>query len=362
MSCPKRIAHGPCGAMWEGLCEVEGEQPCAFVELMAQESSRTKGFDKGFAHNLSDANAESDCALQSLSPSLPDSTSSTFAKKLNAGQFVVTGEVAPPHGVNCSEMLESIRTWKPVVDAINITDNQGATLHLSSLAASRMALDEGIESIFQQTCRDRNRLALQSDLLAAHTLGLRNFLAVTGDNPPHDASVRRMFDLSSTQLLQLASNLNKGANMDGQSIGEPTTFYLGAAAFLDVEPWDAQLARIAQKIEAGARFFQTQAIMDIDKVAPRIEQVQALGAKVIPGVLLLKTPRVITFINNRLEGLHVPEVLKRRIESADDFLAEAIDIAVEQARMIAEVADGIHIMPLGEDEAGIEVIKRAGIR
>jgi len=259
-------------------------------------------------------------------------------------------------------MLASIRMWKSVSDAVNITDNQGATLHLSSLAASRMALDEGVESIFQQTCRDRNRLALQSDLLAAHTLGLRNFLAVTGDNPAHDASVRRMFDLNSTQLLQMARGLNNGVNMEGKPIGEPTAFYLGAAAFLDVEPWEAQFARIAQKIDAGAQFFQTQAIMDIDKVAPRIKQVQELGAKVIPGVLLLKTPRVIAFINSRLEGLHVPATLARRIEAASDPLAEAIDIAVEQAQMIAEVADGIHVMPLGEDGAGIEIIRRAGIR
>jgi len=341
--------------MWEGNCDVLGDEPCVF----ARETVGSVPFVPPYQNGT-----EGTDPTVSLDPAIPSQEGelNSFAEKVEGGYFVVTGEVAPPAGVDCTAMIASLRAWAPVCDAVNITDNQGASLRLSSLAASRIALDEGVESIFQQTCRDRNRLALQSDLLAAHMLRLRNFLAVTGDNPAADSTVRRMFDLNSTQLLELASSLNRGVALDGTPIGEPTAFYLGAAAFLDAEPWDAQLARIAQKVEAGARFFQTQAVMDTDKMASRIEQIQSLGAKVIPGVLLLKDTRVIEFINARLEGLYVPDSLTKHIEAASDPLAEAIDIAVEQARMIAEVADGIHMMPLGEDEIGIEVIQRAGIR
>jgi 5,10-methylenetetrahydrofolate reductase len=344
--------------------------------LTASKIDEVKNSENGFAHSvcrgslrssphqspLPDAKSES--ALQSLptpSPHPTPSHPSIFAEKLHKGQFVVTGEVAPPKGVDCSAMIASIQTWAPICDAVNITDNQGANLHLSSLAASRIALEEGVESIFQQTCRDRNRLALQSDLLAAHMFGLRNFLAVTGDNPSTQSSVRRMFDLNSTQLLKLASGLNHGVDYEGNPIGEATSFYLGAAAFLDAEPWDAQLARIYQKIEAGAQFFQTQAVMDVEKAIPRIEQIQRLGAKVIPGVLLLKNSKVIGFINNRLEGLHVPTDLASRIASASDPFAEAIEIAIEQTQALAEVADGIHIMPLGEDSAGVVIAQSIGL-
>jgi len=356
--------------MWEGVCEVLGDEPCVFAGVTQTDAVDRDEFSSPTAasEKLSRSTASSNThmaertAHQADDTSLGEPKNMTFRQKVERGQFVITGEVAPPTGVDCTAMIASIRTWAPVCDAVNITDNQGATLHLSSMAAAVMARGVGVESIFQQTCRDRNSLALQSDLLAAHTLGLRNFLAVTGDNPKSDSPVRRMFDLNSTQLLHVASDLNRGVAMDGTSIGEPTAFYLGAAAFLDAEPWEAQRARIAQKIEAGAQFFQTQAIMDTEKAAARIEQVQQMGAAVIAGVLLLKSPAIIDFIDRRLEGLHVHDALARRIRSAADPLAESIEIAVEQAAMIAEVADGIHVMPLGDDEAGIEIIRRANIR
>lgn len=292
-------------------------------------------------------------------------TENIFRAKLEAGEFVVTGEVAPPRGVNCSSLLKAVETFSPVADAINITDNQGATLHLSSLAASRMVLEAGLEPIFQQTCRDRNRLALQSDLLAAWTLGLENFLAVTGDSPhsgDHPQS-KGVFDIDSTQLLRVASALNNGTDMNGKLLdGESTDFFIGAAAFPEAEPWAIQKRRIAQKIEAGAQFFQTQAIMDVDVFAPRIAEIQEMGAKVIVGVLLLKSPSVIRFINTKLAGLMVPDHLAEKIIAADDPFAESVALAVEQAKVVAEIADGIHIMPLGANEAAVEILKQAHIR
>lgn len=288
-----------------------------------------------------------------------------FRNRLEAGEFVVTSEVAPPRGTDYARMLGAVAALGPVSDAINITDNQGATLHLSSLAASRLTLEMGYEPIFQQTCRDRNRLALQSDLLAAWSLGLENVLMVAGDSPHHGdhPDARGVFDLNSTQLIGVANRLNEGADMNGARLeGDPTDFFVGAAAFPEEELWDFQLGRIEEKVAAGARFFQTQAIMDMDLFARRLEEVKSFGAKVIPGILLLKNLKVINFINAKLPGLTVPVELERRIAAADNQLEEAIQIAIEQARIVREIADGVHIMPLGANDAAVRILREAGIR
>jgi 5,10-methylenetetrahydrofolate reductase len=283
---------------------------------------------------------------------------SRLKELLAGGRFVVTGELAPPLGTDLSAMRASVETLAPVCDAVNVTDNQGASLHLSSLAASRVVLDMGQEPIFQQTCRDRNRLALQSDLLAAWTLGLENLLAVTGDDP----QAKGVFDLDSTQLVQMAAGFNAGHDMQGRPLKGGTDLFIGAAMFPEAEPWDIQQARIEEKIAAGVRFFQTQAIFDMAKLERATELAHAHGAKVIAGVLVLRSPRVIRFINERLAGLMVPDHIAARIEGAEDAAAEAVVLATEQAREIARIADGIHIMALGHDAAVPEIVREAGIR
>lgn len=289
---------------------------------------------------------------------------SRLRRMLEAGEFVVTGEIAPPLGTDLTAMRASIEMLAPVCDAINVTDNQGASLHLSSLAASRVVLEMGAEPIFQQTCRDRNRLALQSDLLAAWTLGLENLLAVTGDDPRSGdhPEAKGVFDLDSTQLAQVVSGFNAGHDMKGRPLKGGTDFLIGAAMFPEAEPWEIQQARIEEKIAAGVRFFQTQAIFDIDRLARATEVAHDAGAKVIAGILVLRSPRVIRFINERLAGLMVPEHIAVRIEGAEDAAVEAVLLAAEQAREIAQVADGVHIMALGLDSAVPTIIRGAGIR
>lgn len=278
---------------------------------------------------------------------------SRLRELLEAGEFVVTGEVAPPHGTDYSEMLASVERLSPYCHALNVTDNQGATLHLSSLAASRAVLDAGSIPIFQQTCRDRNRLALQSDLLAAWTLGLENVLIVTGDDPRggDHPQAKGVFDLDSTQLLAVARGMNEGVDMNGSALTGPTDFYLGGAMFPEAEPWEIQLERTIQKIEAGAQFFQTQAVMDIDKFARAAEALEPYGVKLIAGVLLLKSGRVVDFINEKLAGLMVPDAIGDRIKSASDPYAESVALATEQVRELRQIAHGVHIMPLGADDA-----------
>ncbi|KAF0208524.1 MAG: methylenetetrahydrofolate reductase [Actinomycetota bacterium] len=277
---------------------------------------------------------------------------------LERGEFVVTGEIAPPLGTDLAAMRQSIETIGPYCHAINITDNQGASLHLSSLAASRIALEMGYEPIFQQTCRDRNRLALQSDLLAAWTLGLENVLIVTGDDPRSGdhPQAKGVFDLDSTQLLEVASAMNAGTDMLGRPLKGSTDFFMGAAMFPEAEPWDIQLLRAERKVEAGARFFQTQAIFDLAKLERTVAVMRPLGVKVIAGVIVLRSARAVDFINNRLAGLMVPDDIVARIKGASDVAIEAVALATEQVRAIRDIADGVHIMTLGLDSAVPQIL------
>ena len=290
---------------------------------------------------------------------------SAFRDALSRGEFVITGEVAPPHGTDYSAMLESVRKLSPLCHAVNVTDNQGATLHLSSLAASRVVLDNGngCEPIFQQTCRDRNRLALQSDLLAAWTLGLENVLVVTGDDPRGGVhpKAKGVFDLDSTQLMQVTRGMNEGVDMNGTALSGATGFFIGGALFPEAEPWEIQLERALEKVEAGARFFQTQAVTDTDKFARATEALRPAGAKLIAGILLFKSARVIKFINERLAGLMVPEWIAERVTAAQDPYEESIAIAIEQAGELRDIADGVHIMPLGSDDAVPRILQGAGL-
>jgi len=221
----------------------------------------------------------------------------------------------------------------------------------------------GCEPIFQQTCRDRNRLALQSDLLAAWTLGLENVLVVTGDDPRggDHPKAKGVFDLDSTQLMEVTAGMNAGVDMNGVALDGGTDFFIGGALFPEAEPWEFQLERALQKIEAGAVFFQTQAVTDVEKFARAADALRPTGAKLIAGVLLLKNPRVIKFINERLAGLMIPEHISDRIASAADPLAESIALATEQVRELRGIADGVHIMPLGADDAVATILEGAGL-
>jgi methylenetetrahydrofolate reductase (NADPH) len=288
---------------------------------------------------------------------------SRLREALEAGRFVVTGEISPPRGTDTAAMVRTAGVLSPPCLALNVTDNQGANLHLSSLAASRSLLDAGFEPIFQQTCRDRNRLALQSDLLAASAMGIDDLLVVTGDDPRSGdhPQAKGVFDLDSTQLLQIASGMNDGHDMLGRDLDGATSFFMGGALFPEAEPWDIQLMKAEKKVDAGARFFQTQAVFDLDKLARATEAMHDAGAYVIAGILLLRSPRVVRFINEKLAGLEVPEHIAARIQGAGDAAAEAVELAVEQAAACRDICDGVHLMPLGLDAAVAEIVGRAGL-
>ncbi|MBA4371197.1 MAG: 5,10-methylenetetrahydrofolate reductase [Coriobacteriaceae bacterium] len=282
---------------------------------------------------------------------------------LARGEFVVTGEVAPPVGTDVAAMRRSAETLGPHCHALNVTDNQAATLHLASLGACRLVLEWGFEPVFQQTCRDRNRLALQSDLLAASALGITNVLLLTGDDPRwgDHPEAKAVFDIDSTQLVRAAAGLNAGRDMHGDELTGATDLFIGAAVFPEAEPWDIQLARAVQKVDAGVEFFQTQAIFDTDALERAVAALRPRGVKVIAGVILLRSVRTIDFINERVAGLMVPEAVRERVAGAADPKEEAVALAIEQVRAIRGIADGVHIMPLGLDGVVPRILAEAGL-
>ncbi len=284
---------------------------------------------------------------------------SQLQKKLEAGGFVITAEVCPPKGCDCSEFLDKARSLAGIVDAINVTDNQGANMRISPLAAAALLVREGIEPIYQITCRDRNRLALQSDLLGAATLGIVNVLALTGDHisfGDHTAG-KPVFDLDSVQLLQTMTSLGGGADMNGSPLHGTPHFYSGAAAAPAAEPFALTVIKLEKKVTAGARFLQTQAIFNPEKLRAFREAVAPLNVKVIAGILLLKSAGMARFINRNIPGLTVPNQLIDELASAADPLATGIAIAGRLAADCRPYCDGLHFMAMGREDVIPEILK-----
>lgn len=273
--------------------------------------------------------------------------------KLDNGQFVITAEVCPPKGCDCTVFLAKARAMAPVVDAINVTDNQGSHMRISPLAASAMLIREGIEPIFQLTCRDRNRLALQSELLGAAALGIRNVLALTGDHLSFGdhKGAKPVFDLDSVQLLQTITQLNSGTDLSGKKLHGVPSFYAGAAAAPQAEPFELSVVKLRKKAAAGAFFLQTQAVFDSEHFQKFATIARQLDLKTIAGILLLKSAAMARFINANIPGLKVPELIIAELEASSDPAATGLEIACRTAREIRDCIDGIHIMAMGREEA-----------
>ena len=280
----------------------------------------------------------------------------------SAGKFVVTSEVAPPKGTDVREMIENAELLKPRVDAINITDQQSSVMRLGSLAASQMLKARGIEPVFQMTCRDRNRIALQSDLLSAWALGIENVLCLTGDHVAlgdfPDAGA--VFDLDSVSLLAAAKRLNGGRDMGDNELSGSPDFCLGAVVTPGADPLEPQLIKMEKKIAAGAEFFQTQAVFDAEAFARFMEHAKPLGVPVMAGIILLKSPGMARFMNANVAGVHVPEGLIDEMAGAEDRPAKSVEIAARLVREVAGICQGVHIMPLGWEKRVPEVLEAAG--
>lgn len=283
---------------------------------------------------------------------------SSLSGKMAAGRFVITAELAPPRGSDMTAFVKMAQFVAPHVDAINVTDNQGANMRMTPLVAAALLLREGIEPIMQITCRDRNRLALQSDLLGAAALGVRNLLALTGDDigcGDHRQG-RAVFDLDSVLLLRTIQALNGGQDMNGKALDGNTSFFAGAAAAPEVEPFAVTRPKLAKKSAAGARFFQTQAFFDPQRLAIFCSEVHPLNVKVIAGILVLKSAKMADFINRNIPGLKIPAAVVERLACADNPAAEGVRIAAELALQSREICAGVHLMAMGRDEVVPEIV------
>jgi methylenetetrahydrofolate reductase (NADPH) len=284
---------------------------------------------------------------------------SKLQQKLDAGQFVITAEVCPPKGCACAEFLEKAGKLRECVDAVNVTDNQGANMRISPLAAAALLVREGIEPVFQITCRDRNRMALQSELLGAAALGVVNVLALTGDHISFGdhRQAKPVFDLDSVQLLETITGLAAGRDLAGHPLHGAPSFFLGAAAAPEAEPFPLTLFKLEKKAAAGARFFQTQAVFNPEKLASFRAATGHLGVKTIAGILLLKSAGMARYINERIPGLTVPADLVAELENAPEPLAKGVEIARRLAAEARPFCDGLHIMAMGREDLIPEIIE-----
>lgn len=270
-------------------------------------------------------------------------------EKISAKKFIVTSEVAPPKGVDVSEVIAEAELIKSRVDAINVTDLQSSVMRLGSLAFSRLLFEKGINPIFQLTCRDRNRLALQSDILSAFVLGIRDILVLTGDHQSlgDHPQAKGVFDLDSVQLISVIRQLEKGADMVGKKLNASPKFCVGAVVNPGADSLEPEIIKMEKKIEAGAEFFQTQGVFDIDKFKLFRDKTKHIKVPVFAGIILLKSAKMAQFMNANVAGINVPDAFIRRMEQTQDKVKESIDITVSLIKELKPLCDGVHLMPLG---------------
>jgi methylenetetrahydrofolate reductase (NADPH) len=284
---------------------------------------------------------------------------SHLRERLEAGQFVISTEMEPPKGTDLSQFLSTARLLKGKVHAVNVTDNQRAIMRLSSLGGSTLLLREGLEPILQVTCRDRNRMALQSDLLAAWVLGIRNVLTMTGD--PVEAGdhpmAKPVFDVGSTGLLQLIAQLNAGSDGAGHPLEGKTDFFCGATVNPCIEPLEPELQRFAEKVEAGARFFQTQAIYNLEAFSRFMGIARRFPVAILAGLIPLRSARMARFLNDKVPGIRVPAVMIEALEKAANPRERGLEIAVELVEGLQELCQGIHLMVVGKGKS-FEILPR----
>ena len=285
---------------------------------------------------------------------------------LKAGKFVVTAEIGPLKGTDTTEIEEVASLLRGRVDAANVTDQQSSVMRLGSLATCHLLRERGLDPVFQMTCRDRNRLALQSDLLSAWVLGIENVLAITGDLPSlgDHPQAKPVYDLDSVQLLWVIKRLNEGYDMVGNELEGKLNFFPGAVVSpgADTEAkLELQLIKMEKKIEAGARFFQTQAVYNTDSFARFMKRVEGFNVPVLAGIIPLKSAGMARFMNKNVAGVSVPEELIDRMAEAEDKARTGIEIAANLIKELRDICHGVHIMAIGWEKRVPAILNAAGL-
>ena len=274
---------------------------------------------------------------------------SSFAESLNSGRFLVTAELNPPKGTDLSDMLkkaESLRGW---VDAFNLTDSASAVMTMAPIAAAVALKQQGAEPIVQLTGRDRNRIAIQGDMLAAATLGVENIVCMGGDPPGagDHPDAKPVFDLDTLALLKAARSMNQGADMMGKALKGSPNYTIGAVANPGAPELDKEIARMGDKVRDGAEFFQTQAVYEPEVFGRFMDQAKQFGKPVIAGFVILKSGNMARRLNETLPGVFVPEGLIEEMDAADDKSAKSIEIGGRIISAIKDMCQGVHVMAIG---------------
>ncbi len=290
----------------------------------------------------------------------------TLKEKLTQGNFVITLEITPPKGPDISPLIEKLKILKEYADAVNFTDNPSAKMRMCSLAACKISNDLGFEAVLQMACRDRNRIAIQSDLLGAHALGIRNLLVMTGDHPiwGDHKEAKPVYDIDSSILIKLVQNLNNGLDINGRSLNGKTEFFFGATVNPNVNPLMPQFKRFEQKLMLGAQFFQTQMIFELEVLERFMNYASKFNAKVIAGIVIIRSKKMLQFLSNNVPGVVVPQWLMEKVEKLEDSDVEKFGLELAGSIILSiiekKLCQGVHIMAfskIGEVEDLLSLIK-----
>jgi len=290
---------------------------------------------------------------------------SRLQQGIQRGEFLITAEVMPPKGANPAHMLQMAQLLDPWVHGINVTDGSRAVLRMSSLAAASLLQQHHLEPIYQVACRDRNRIALQADLMGANALGIRNVLALTGDpvRAGDQPQAKAVYDYESVRLLQVIQKLNQGMDSENQPLPDGAlNLFPGAAVDPQSGSWSGLQRRFERKLQAGAQFFQSQMIVDFERLEKFMTQIaQGCGRPILAGIFLLKSAKNAHYINKNVPGVKIPDALIQRLERAAHPLEEGIRIASEQVQWARQLCQGVHLMAVKREDLIPDILTQAGL-
>ena len=288
-----------------------------------------------------------------------------FREKLRSGKFVTTGEISPPKGTDIQEMLNEASLIKDHVDAINISDNQRAIMRMSPVAAGSILKSRGYETIMHMTCRDRNRLALQSELLGSSALDINNILVMSGDHPvkgDHEGA-KPVYDLDSVQLLGMIQKMNMGFDFSGNELKGKLDIFPGAVSNTDIN--ELSVIKLEKKLMKGAKFIQTQAVFEVDKFRDFMKTIDSFrekfDVKIIAGIIPLRSEKSARFLNKNIAGISIPQEILDRMKTSADPKVTGLEIASETIKELRSMCDGVHIMPIVSHENTGRILEMAGI-
>jgi methylenetetrahydrofolate reductase (NADPH) len=282
---------------------------------------------------------------------------------LESGQFVTTVEYNPPKGTDASHIMDNAKALLGKVHGVNVTDNTAAILRAGSMSVCRLLYEIGHDPVMQMTCRDRNRLAIQSDLMSAHILGIRNILCLTGDYPTvgDHKDAKPVYDLDSIGIMQVIHSLNQGKDLAGHKLQGATDLFIGAAVTPEQDPPGPMLAKFEAKVNAGTKFFQTQAFYDVERFKSFMKAVRKFPVKVLAGILVLRSAKMAEFMNANIPGVDVPQAIIDELKAAGDerALDVGVQIAVRTIKAVRPYCDGVHIMAVRAVDRLPEILQKA---